>query len=412
MPELPCPSGPDGPDPGDFRPSTAAVRGGLHRSPFQETSEALYLTQGFVYDTAAEAAAAFAEEIDRYTYSRYANPTVTTFQERLALVEGAQECLATATGMSAVFTAVASMVRSGSRIVAARELFGSTLTVFDGILAGWGVVTDYVVGTELDQWASALKTPADVVFVESPTNPMQDVLDLPEICRLAHGAGALVIVDNVFATPVLQRPLELGADLVVYSATKHIDGQGRCMGGAVLGSRELLAGRMRTMLRMTGPTLAPFNAWVLTKGLETLPLRVRAQSAVALELAAWLERQPGVASVRYPYLPSHPQHQLARSQMRGGGTVVTFTLDTDRGDVEPTFAFLDALRVIDLSSNLGDTKSLATHPATTTHCRIEPALREQMGITGATVRLSVGLEDVEDLREDLGSALARFRNAA
>ncbi|MFC7404363.1 O-succinylhomoserine sulfhydrylase [Georgenia alba] len=407
MPDLPCPIDPDG-----LRPSTLAVRGGQRRSAYQETSEPLYLTQGFVYDTAAEAAAAFAEEIDRYTYSRYANPTVTTFEERLALLDGAEEGLATATGMAAVFTAVASLVRSGSRIVAARELFGSTVTVFDEILAGWGVRTDYVVGTDVEQWAAALATPADVVFLESPSNPMQDVLDVREIARLGHEAGAVVILDNVFATPVLQRPLELGVDLVVYSATKHIDGQGRCMGGAILGSRELLGGRIRTMYRMTGPNLSPFNAWVLTKGLETLPLRVRAMSASALELAGWLEAQPGVASVRYPFLPSHPQHALARAQMSGGGSVVTVTLEGGGGagsGVEPAFAFLDALRLIDLSSNLGDAKTLATHPATTTHCRVPPDARRGMGISEATVRLSVGLEDIEDLREDLARGLAALR---
>ncbi|MFD1719708.1 O-succinylhomoserine sulfhydrylase [Georgenia deserti] len=406
VPDLPCP-----PDAGRLRPQTLAVRGGQHRSGFQETSEALYLTQGFVYDTADEAAATFAEEIDRYSYSRYANPTVTTFQERLALLEGAEACLATATGMSAVFTAVAALVRSGSRIVAARELFGSTVTIFDQILPEWGVRTDYVTGTDPQQWERALATPADVVFLESPSNPMQDVLDLARIARLAHRAGAVVVVDNVFATPVLQRPLELGADLVVYSATKHIDGQGRCMGGAVLGGTDLVQGRIRTLYRMSGPVLAPFNAWVLTKGLETLPVRVRAQAAAAADLASWLEAQQGVEAVRYPFLPSHPQHDLARAQMSGGGTVVTVTLAGagGRSSDEAAFAFLDALRVVDLSSNLGDAKSLATHPATTTHCRVDPQLRASMGITGGTVRLSVGLEDVEDLREDLEAALAACR---
>ncbi|MCK6211844.1 O-succinylhomoserine sulfhydrylase [Georgenia sp. EYE_87] len=427
MSDLPaCPSEPFCPpdlprpavDPAGLRPGTLAVRGGQYRSAFQETSEALYLTQGFVYDRAAEAEAAFAEEIERYTYSRYTNPTVTTFEERLALIEGAEDCYATSTGMSAVFTALAALVSSGSRVVAARELFGSTLCVFDDILARWGVRTDYVTGTDLDQWAAALATPADVVFLESPSNPMQDVLDLPAIARLAHAAGATVIVDNVFATPVLQRPLELGADVVVYSATKHIDGQGRVMGGAILGTRELVRGPVQSLIRSTGPNLAPFNAWVLAKGLETLPLRVRAQTATALELARWLEQQPGVASVRYPFLASHPQHDLARAQMSGGGTVVTFTLDGSglasadpaaRADVERTFAFLDALRVVDISNNLGDAKSMVTHPATTTHRRVDPVTRDALGIVPTTVRFSVGLEDVEDLREDLDAALAVFR---
>ncbi|RPF28346.1 O-succinylhomoserine sulfhydrylase [Georgenia muralis] len=409
MPELPQPAI----DPAGLRPATLAVRGGQYRSAFQETSEALYLTQGYVYDRAADAEAAFAEEIERYTYSRYANPTVTTFEERLALIEGAEDCCSTASGMSAVFTTLASLVSSGSRIVAARELFGSSLVVLDDILGRWGVRTDYVRGTDLDQWARALTTPADVVLLESPSNPMQDVLDLPEIARLAHAAGAVVVVDNVFATPVLQRPLELGADVVVYSATKHIDGQGRVMGGAVLGSRDLVRGPLQQMVRNTGPTLAPFNAWVLTKGLETMALRVRAQSAAALDLATWLEEQPGVASVRYPFLASHPQHALARAQMSGGGTVVTMTLERSGGDDEHekdrAFAFLDALRVIDISNNLGDAKSLVTHPATTTHRRVDPAVRAELGITATTVRLSVGLEDVEDLREDLDAALAVLR---
>ncbi|MPV37024.1 O-succinylhomoserine sulfhydrylase [Georgenia subflava] len=413
-PDLPRPAT----DPAGLRAATLAVRGGQYRSAFQETSEALYLTQGFVYDHAAEAEAAFAEDIERYTYSRYTNPTVTTFEERLALIEGAEDCYATATGMSAVFTAIAALVRSGSRIVSARELFGSTLVVLDDVLARWGVRTDYVTGTDLDQWAAALATPADVVFLESPSNPMQDVLDVPAIARLAHAAGAVVILDNVFATPVLQKPLELGADVVVYSATKHIDGQGRVMGGAVLGTREYVRGPLQSLMRTTGPTLAPFNAWVLAKGLETMPLRVRAQNAAALELAAWLEDRPGVASVRYPFLASHPQHDLARAQMSGGGTIVTFTLDgaasssadvAARADVDRTFAFLDALRVIDISNNLGDAKSMVTHPATTTHRRVAPATRDALGIAPTTVRLSVGLEDVEDLREDLDGALQVFR---
>ncbi|PFG39304.1 O-succinylhomoserine sulfhydrylase [Georgenia soli] len=407
-------------DPTGLRAATLAVRGGQYRSAFQETAEALYLTQGFVYDRAAEAEAAFSEEIERYTYSRYTNPTVTTFEERLALIEGAEDCYATSTGMSAVFSALAALVSNGSRIVAARELFGSTLCVFDDVLARWGVRTDYVTGTNLDEWEAALATPADVVFLESPSNPMQDVLDLPAIARLAHAAGATVVVDNVFATPVLQRPLELGADLVVYSATKHIDGQGRVMGGAILGPRDIVRGPVQSLIRSTGPNLAPFNAWVLAKGLETLPLRVRAQTAAALELAGWLEEQPGVASVRYPFLPSHPQYELARAQMSGGGTVVTFTLDgsaagsgglSARADVERTFAFLDALRVIDISNNLGDAKSMVTHPATTTHRRLDPVTRDALGIAPTTVRFSVGLEDVEDLKEDLATALGVFRGS-
>ncbi len=408
------------PGPGDWddhrldrsglRPDTLAVRGGLVRTEFGEMSEAVFLTQGYTYATAAQAEAGFAGEVDRFLYSRYGNPTVTTFEERLRLLEGAEACYATATGMSAVFTALAALVRSGSRVVAARALFGSSVVILDEILAKWGVRTDYVDGHVPEQWEHALATPADVVFFETPSNPMQDLVDIAAVSRLAHAAGATVVVDNVFATPVFSRPLEHGADVVVYSATKHIDGQGRVLGGAILGSEEYVRGPVQTLLRNTGPSLSPFNAWVLLKGLETLSLRVRHQAASALDLAAWLEQQPGVAQVRHPFLPSHPQHALARAQQTGGGTVVTLDLAVP-ADATPdvakkaTFGFLDALRVVDISNNLGDAKSIVTHPATTTHRRLGPAGRAAVGIGEATVRLSVGLEDVEDLREDLAQAL-------
>ena len=391
-----------------LRPDTLAVRGGLVRSGFDEMSEALFLTQGYVYGSAAEAEAAFAGEVDRFQYSRYGNPTVSTFEERLRLLEGAQACQATATGMSAVFTVLAALLSSGSRVVAARALFGSSLVIFDEILARWGVRTAYVDGHVPEQWERALATPADVVFVETPSNPMQDLVDLTAVSALAHAAGAVLVVDNVFATPVLSRPLELGADVVVYSATKHIDGQGRVLGGAILGSTELVRGPVRTLIRNTGPSLSPFNAWVLLKGLETLSVRVRHQTASALQLAGWLEQHPAVAAVRYPYLPSHPQHALALAQQSGGGTVVTFTLRAPDDPAQAktrTFRMLDALRVIDLSNNLGDAKSIVTHPATTTHRRLGAAGRAAVGIGDATVRLSVGLEDVEDLRDDLDQAL-------
>ena len=409
------------PGPGDWRdprlpqaslrPDTLAVRGGTVRTGFQETSEALFLTQGYVYDHAAEAEAAFAGDTDRFLYSRYGNPTVSTFEERLRLLEGAEACTATASGMSAVFTALAALVRSGSRVVAARALFGSTVVVLDEILAGWGVRTDYVDGHVPEQWEAALATPADVVFFETPSNPMQDLVDVAAVSRLAHAAGAVVVVDNVFATPVLSRPLALGADVVVYSATKHIDGQGRVLGGAILGTADYVHGPVRTLIRNTGPSLSAFNAWVLLKGLETLSLRVRHQTASALALATWLEEQPAVTGVRYPYLPSHPQHALALTQQDGGGTVVTFGLRVPDGAdpaeaTRATFAVLDALRVIDISNNLGDAKSLVTHPATTTHRKLGPAGRAAVGIAESTVRLSVGLEDVADLRDDLAQALA------
>ncbi|MBO3088150.1 O-succinylhomoserine sulfhydrylase [Cellulomonas dongxiuzhuiae] len=398
-------------DRGTLRPDTLAVRGGLVRTEFGEMSEAVFLTQGYTYATGAQAEAGFAGDIDRFLYSRYGNPTVTSFEERLRLLEGAEACYATATGMSAVFTSLAALVRSGSRIVAARALFGSSVVIFDEILAKWGVRTDYVDGHVPEQWEQALATPADVVFFETPSNPMQDLVDIAHVSRLAHAAGATVVVDNVFATPVFSRPLDHGADVVVYSATKHIDGQGRVLGGAILGSSQYVRGPVQTLLRNTGPSLSPFNAWVLLKGLETLSVRVRHQAASALTLARWLEEQPQVAQVRYPFLESHPQHDLARAQQTGGGTVVTFDLAV-AGDAAAeaaktaTFGVLDALRVVDISNNLGDAKSIVTHPATTTHRKLGPAGRATVGIGESTVRLSVGLEDVEDLRDDLAQALA------
>ncbi|WP_022919757.1 O-succinylhomoserine sulfhydrylase [Ruania albidiflava] len=387
---------------------TLAIRGGQQRTAFGETAEPIFLTQGYVYEHAADAEAAFAGEADRFIYSRYGNPTVSAFEERMRLIEGAEACYATATGMSAVFTALAALVKSGSRIVAGNALFGATFTVLNQILGKWGVQTDYVRAHVLSDWEEALTTPADVVLFETPSNPMQDVVDVAKVSELAHRAGAVVILDNVFATPVLQKPLQLGVDVVVYSATKHIDGQGRVLGGAILGTRDYIEGPVKQMVRATGPTLSPFNAWVLLKGLETLSLRVRAQSAAALDLARWLEEQPQVRGVRYPFLDSHPQVALAREQMSGGGTVVTLdlALDGDPGSVKDrTFAFLDALHLVDVSNNLGDLKSLATHPATTTHSKIAREDRLAVGITDSTVRLSVGLEDPADLRADLTQAL-------
>lgn len=400
-------------DPTGLRPDTLGVRGGQLRTEFEETAEALFLTQGYVYPRAADAEAAFAGELDRYVYSRYGNPTVSMFEERLRLLEGAEACYATATGMAAVFTSLAAVAASGSRIVAARALFGSTVVVLNDILGKWGVRTDYVDAHRLDSWAEALATPADVVFLETPSNPMQDIVDVAAVSELAHAAGAVVIIDNVFATPVLQRPLEQGADVVVYSATKHIDGQGRVLGGAILGPRDYIDGPVQTMIRNTGPSLSPFNAWVLLKGLETLSLRVRAQSDSALRIAEWVEAHPAVASVRYPFLASHPQRELAQAQMSAGGTVVTFTLRMPDGapddDVRArTFGFLDALRLIDLSNNLGDAKSMITHPPTTTHRKVGPEGRRAVGISESTVRLSVGLEDPQDIIDDLDQALARL----
>lgn len=394
-----------------FRPDTIAVHAGVTRTAFDEMSEPLFLTQGYVYPTAAEAEAAFAGEIERYQYSRYGNPTVTMFQDRLAAIEGAESCFATATGMAAVFVSLAAILEQGSRLVAARALFGSSITVFNDYFAKWGIRVDYVDAHDNADWDRALAEPADAIYLESPTNPMQDVVDIAHVATLARRAGALLIVDNVFATPLGQRPLELGADAVVYSATKHIDGQGRVLGGAVLGGAEYVD-KVRTMVRTMGATMSPFTAWVLGKSLETLPVRVRAQSAAALELAAWLDAHPKVAVARYPLLPSHPQYELAVRQMTMGGTLVTIDIalpeGTDPHGAEAkaaTFRFLDALRVFAISNNLGDAKSIATHPATTTHRKLGAEGRAAVGMCDATVRLSVGLEDVEDLRADLARAL-------
>lgn len=402
----------NGDGPGAWRQDTLAVRGGIDRSEFAETAEGLFLTQGYVYDSAAQAEAAFAGDVDRFIYSRYGNPTVAMFEERLRLLEGAPACFATATGMAAVFNSLAAILRAGDRVVASRALFGSCFVILDEILPRWGIRTDFVDGHDLDQWSEALATPAQAVFFESPSNPMQDLIDVPAVCELAHAAGAKVVLDNVFATPVLQKPLELGADIVVYSATKHIDGQGRVLGGAILGPQEYINEDVQTLMRHTGPSLSPFNAWVLLKGLETMRLRVEHQCGVALGIARWLEEHPLVRSVRYPHLPSHPQYDLAKRQMTGGGSVVTFELDVPADAAKgAAFALLDALQVVDISNNLGDAKSLVTHPATTTHRRLAPEARAAMGITDGVVRLSVGLEDTGDLMTDLDGALAAAAKA-
>jgi len=390
----------------DWRPDTLAVRGGTKRSEFAETSEGLFLTQSYVYTSAAEAEASFAGEVDHYVYSRYGNPTVTAFEERLRLIEGADDCFATASGMAAVFNSLIALLEAGDRVVASRALFGSCYIILNDLLPRWGVTTTFVDGHDLDQWRAALAEPAQAVFFESPSNPMQDLIDIAEVCRLARDAGAIVIVDNVFATPLLQKPLELGADVVVYSATKHIDGQGRVLGGAILGPTSYIRHQVEPLMRHTGPSISPFNAWVLLKSLETLRLRLDQQCASALRLAGWLETHPAVASVRYPYLPSHPQHALAVRQMTAGGTVVTFELDAPAETAKrDAFAVVDALRLIDISNNLGDAKSLITHPATTTHRRLSPKERQHAGIGDGVIRLSVGLEDVEDLQADLDRAL-------
>jgi len=386
----------------ELRPDTLAVRGGLARSGFDETSEGLFLTSGYVYASAQEAEAAFKDEIDRFVYSRYGNPTVRMFEERMRLLEGTEACFATATGMSAVFVALAALLAKGDRVVSARGLFGSCFVILDEILPRWGVESVFVDGSDLDQWRAALSEPAAAVFFESPSNPMQELVDIQAVCELAHGSGATVVVDNVFGTPVFSKPLEQGADVIVYSATKHIDGQGRTLGGAILGTYEFIDGPVKNLMRHTGPSMSPFNAWVLLKGLETLSLRVERMATSALELARALEGHPKISQVIYPWLESHPQHDLAKKQMYGGGTVVTFELV---GGKDGAFAVMNALEIIDISNNLGDSKSLITHPATTTHRRLGPEGRLAVGITDGVLRVSVGLEDIRDLIEDFERAL-------
>jgi O-succinylhomoserine sulfhydrylase len=386
----------------ELRPDTLAVRGGLARTHFEETSEALFLTSGFVYATAEEAEAAFKGESERFVYSRYGNPTVAMFEERMRLLEGTEACFATASGMSAVFVALAALLGQGDRVVSARGLFGSCFVILDEILPRWGVETVFVDGSDLDQWREALSEPTAAVFFETPSNPMQELVDIAAVAEMAHAAGAQVVVDNVFGTPVFSRPLEQGADVIVYSATKHIDGQGRTLGGVVLGTSEFIDGPVRNLMRHTGPAMSPFNAWVLLKGVETLSLRVEKQAAAALELARALEASPNISRVVYPWLESHPQHELAKAQMYGGGTVVTFEV---AGGKAAAFALMNALQVIDISNNLGDSKSLITHPATTTHRRMGEQARLAVGITDGVLRVSVGLEDVRDLVEDLQRAL-------
>jgi O-succinylhomoserine sulfhydrylase len=379
------------------------VRGGLTRSGFDETSEALYLTSGYVYSSAEEAEAAFKGDKERFVYSRYANPTVSMFEERLRLLEGAEACRATASGMSAVFASLMAQLKTGDRVVASRALFGSCQYIVAELLPRYGIESVLVDGTDLKAWEQALAKGAKAVFLETPSNPTLEVIDIQAVSELAHAAGATVIVDNVFATPVLQRPLALGADVVVYSATKHIDGQGRTMGGAILCSEAFIKDHLQMFYRHTGPSMSPFNAWVMVKGLETLDLRVERHCANALKVAEFLEGQSGVTKVLYPGLPSHPQAELAKRQMSGGSTLVAFEV---AGGKARAFRMMNALATIDISNNLGDSKSLITHPATTTHQRLKPEERAELGISDGLLRLSVGLEDPDDLIEDLEQALS------
>ncbi len=387
--------------------ATIGVRGGLLRSGFDETSEAIFLNSGYVYSSAGEAEKAFTGEIDRYVYSRYGNPTISMFEERLRLIEGAEAVFATGSGMAAVFTGLGALLGAGDRLVAGRSLFGSCFVVCNEILPRWGVETVFVDGEDLDQWAQALSQPTTAVFFETPSNPMQSLVDIAAVSEMAHAAGAKVVLDNIFATPLLQHGLPLGVDVVIYSGTKHIDGQGRVLGGAILGSKDYIDGPVQTLMRHTGPALSPFNAWVLLKGLETMGVRVNYSNASAQRIAEYLEGHPGVRWVRYPFLSSHPQYDLAKRQMSGGGTVVTFELDAPEGKgKQRAFEVLDKLSIIDISNNLGDSKTLITHPATTTHRAMGPEGRAAIGLGDGVVRISVGLEGTEDIIADLDRALS------
>jgi O-succinylhomoserine sulfhydrylase len=389
-------------DSSQYRTATRLVHGGIQRSQFGETAEALYLTSGYVYDDAEQAEGTFTGSIDHYQYSRFANPTISMLEERLCLIEGAEACRTTATGMAAVNAALLAHLKVGDRVVASRALFGSCHWIVSTLLPKFGIATEFVDCADLAQWRAALSRPAQLVLLETPSNPMLELVDLRAVCELAHAAGAIVVVDNVFATPLLQQPLKFGADVVVYSCTKHIDGQGRVLGGAVLGNRKWITETLQPFIRNTGPAMSPFNAWVLLKGLETLSLRVNESCRTAAALADFLAAQPEVTRVWFPTRADHPQQALAREQMTAGGTVVTFEL---AGGKDAAFRAMNAFSLIAVSNNLGDSKSLVTHPATTTHMRIGAEERAKLGISGGVIRLSVGLEDVEDLKDDLAQAL-------
>ena len=387
----------------DWSPRTKLVHGGTRRSQYSETSEAIFLTQGFVYPDAATAEARFIQSgPDEFIYARYGNPTVRMFEDRMAILEGAEAAFATASGMAAVHAALSCQLSAGDHLVSSKALFGSCLYVVETLLPRFGVETTLVDGTDLDAWKAAIRPETKLVFLESISNPTLEVIDIAGVSALAHAVGAQVVVDNVFATPVFQRCLDLGADVVIYSATKHIDGQGRCLGGIVLGASDFIRGPFETFIKHTGGALSPFNAWVMLKGLETLDLRCRAQAATAQALAEALDGHPKLARVLYPGLPGHPQAALSARQMETGGTMLALDL---AGGKQAAFRFLDALDIVLISNNLGDAKSLVTHPATTTHQRLTPDQRAALGIGDGLVRLSVGLEDPEDLLADLRNAL-------
>ncbi len=390
-----------------WRAETQLVHGGVMRSQFGETSEALFLTQGFVYDSAEQAEARFKQEDPGYQYSRFGNPTVSMFEDRLKLFEGAEDCRATATGMAAVTAAILSYVKTGDHIVAARALFGSCRYIVETLCPRFGISCTLVDGRDPEQFRAAILPNTKMFFFETPSNPTLELVDIKAVCKIARDNGILSIVDNVFATPMLQRPLALGADIVVYSTTKHIDGQGRCLGGAVLCSAEFGTKYVQDWVRQTGPSMSPFNAWVMLKGLETMPLRVKAQCETSSRVADVLATEKNVTRVIYPGRADHPQAALAKSQMPGGGQMIAFEVD---GGKAGAFRCLNALRLVRLSNNLGDAKSLVTHPATTTHFKLTAAQRTELGITDGMIRLSIGLEAAEDLIEDISAALKAVSN--
>ncbi|MDO8705150.1 MAG: O-succinylhomoserine sulfhydrylase [Sulfuricaulis sp.] len=382
---------------------TRAVRAGQHRTNEGENSEPIFLTSSYVFKNAAEAAARFSGAEPGNIYSRFTNPTVRAFEERLAALEGGEKCVATASGMVAILSTCLALLKSGDHIVSSRNIFGASVLLFNNYLAKFGIETSYVSLTDYAAWEKAIKPNTKLLFLETPSNPLTEIADIARLAKIAHAKGCLLVVDNVFCTPVLQQPLKLGADIVIHSATKYLDGQGRCVGGAVIGNKELVGEKVYGFMRTCGPSLSPFNAWVFLKGLETLSLRVKAHSANALELAQWLEKQKRVKRVYYPGLASHPQHELAKKQQSGFGGIVSFELD---GGKDAAWKLIDSTRVISITANLGDTKSTITHPATTTHGRLTPEQRAEAGISDGLIRISVGLEDLEDIKKDLAHGLS------
>src|ERR1700728_4282754 len=388
--------------PDRYRPETRLVHSGTLRSQFGETSEAMFLTQGYVYESAAQAERRFNNEEPGFQYSRFANPTVAMFEERMAAFEGAEAARATATGMAAVTLSLVGQLKAGDHVVAAKALFGSCRYIVEDYLPRYGVPSTLVDGTDLEQWRNAVRPNTKTFFLETPTNPTLEVIDIEAVAQIAHQGGATLVVDSVFATPLLQSPLALGSDCVVYTATKHIDGQGRCLGGIILGSEAFIQNNIHVLLRQTGPSLSPFNAWVMLKGLETLAVRVRRQTDSAATVAVVLAEHPKISRLIYPGRPDHPQAAVAQKQMRGGSTLVAFEV---KGGKKAAFRFQDALKLVRISNNLGDAKSLITHPATTTHQRLTPAQRAEIGVSDGLVRLSVGLEHPDDIVEDVLSGL-------